>query len=63
MRANVRLLETLISYWDHDLGLFDIQGEILDIIVEGIYFITGLSHRGMPVHLKATSRGGDPMSA
>ena len=24
MRANVYLLENLINYWDHDLGLFDI---------------------------------------
>ena len=24
MRANVRLLEHLISYWDHDLGVFDV---------------------------------------
>ena len=40
MRANVYLLETLINYQDHDLGLFDIQGEILDITVEDLYFIT-----------------------
>ena len=62
MRANVRLLETLISYWDHDLVLFDIQGEILEIIVEDIYFITGISHRGIPVNLEGTGRGGDPTS-
>ena len=29
MRANVRLLEFLINYWDHDLGMFDLQGESL----------------------------------
>ena len=62
MRANVYLLETLISYWDHKLGLFDIQGEISDIMVEYIYFITGLSRRGMPMNLEGTGRGGDPMS-
>ena len=62
MRANVRLLETLISYWDHDLGLFDLQGEILDITIEDIYFITGISRRGIPVNLEGTSRGGDSMS-
>ena len=43
MRANVHLLEHLISYWDHDLGAFDLQGEILKIALEDIYFITGLS--------------------
>ena len=36
MRANVYLLETLISYRDHDLDLFYIQGDILDITVEDI---------------------------
>ena len=29
MRSNVCLLEFLINYWDHDLGAFDLQGEIL----------------------------------
>ena len=31
MRANVHLLDFLINYWDHDLGMFDLQGEILEI--------------------------------
>ena len=43
MRANVRLLEFLINYWDHDLGMFELQGESLDINLEDIYFIAGLS--------------------
>ena len=29
MRSNVRLLEFLINYWDHDLGMFYLQGEFL----------------------------------
>ena len=40
MRSNVRLLEFLINYWDHDLGLFDLQGEFLEITLEDIYFIS-----------------------
>ena len=24
MRSNIRLLEFLINYWDHDLGMFDL---------------------------------------
>ena len=43
MRANVCLLEFLINYWDHDLGMFDLQGESLEITLEDIYFIVGLS--------------------
>ena len=62
MRANVFLLETLISYWDHDLGLFDLQGETLEIIVEYIYFIIGLSRRGIPINIEGIGRCGDPMS-
>ena len=31
MQSNVHLLEFLINYWDHDLGAFDLQGEILEI--------------------------------
>ena len=62
MRANVRLLEFLINYWDHDLGMFDLQGESLEITSEDIYFIVGLSRRGSPVNLEGTGRGGDPLS-
>ena len=42
MRANVRLLEFMINYWDHDLGMFDLQGEYLEITLEDIYFIAGM---------------------
>ena len=58
MRANVHLLEFMINYWDHDLGMFNLQGETLDITTEDMYFITGLSRRGAPVNLE----GGDPLS-
>ena len=43
MRENVRLLEFLINYWDHDLGMFDLQGEFLEITSKDVYFIFGLS--------------------
>ena len=43
MRANVCLLEFMINYWDHDLGMFDLQGETLEITTEDMYFITDLS--------------------
>ena len=62
MRANVHILEFLVHYWDHDLGMFNIQGETLELTVEDIYFITGLSQRGAPVNLEGTGRGGDPLS-
>ena len=62
MWANVRLLEFMINYWDHDLGMFDLQGESLEIALEDIYFIADLSRRGDLVNLEGTSRGGDPLS-
>ena len=43
MRANIRLLEFMINYWDHDLVMFDLQGESLEITSEDVYFIVGLS--------------------
>ena len=43
MQASVRLLDFLIGYGDHDLGHFDLQGEILEVALEYIYFITRLS--------------------
>ena len=52
MRSNLYLLKFLINYWDHDLGAFDLQGEILEIAMEDIYFIAGLSRRGAPVNLE-----------
>ena len=62
MRSNVRLLEFLINYWDHDLGMFDLQGEFLEVTSEDVYFISGLSRRGASVNLEGTGRGSDLLS-
>ena len=43
MRSNVRLLEFLIKFWDHDLGMFELQGDFLEVTSEDVYFISGLS--------------------
>ena len=43
MRANVCILEFMVNYWDHELGMFNLQGETLELTTEDIYFITGLS--------------------
>ena len=62
MWTNVCLLEFFIGYQDHDLGAFHLQGEILEVELEDIYFIKGLSRQGTPINLEGTRRGGDPMS-
>ena len=62
MRSNVRLLDFLIDYWSHYLGAFDLQGDILEIALEDICFIVGLSQQGAPVNLEGTDRGSDLLS-
>ena len=62
MWSNAHLLEFFINYWDHDLGAFDLQGEILEIALQDIYFIVVLSRRGAPVNLEGNGRGGDLLS-
>ena len=62
MRANVHILEFMVNYWDHDMGMFNLQGETLELTEEDIYFVTGLSRRRAPVNLEGTGRGGDPLS-
>jgi hypothetical protein len=57
MRAQVRLLELLVDYWDPDSESFNLDGQPLRIEVEDIYFLTGLSHRGEVVNLKAQGAG------
>ena len=42
--------------------MFDLQGEFLEITLEDVYFISGLSRRGALVNLEGTGRGGDLLS-
>jgi hypothetical protein len=46
----------LINYWDLETEAFNLDGKLLRIEVDDIYFITGLSRRVEVVNLKA--RGG-----
>ena len=62
MRAQVRLLETLVHLWDHELGMFVLQGETLELIKKHIYFITHLFHKGEPMNMEGIGQGGDPLS-
>jgi hypothetical protein len=43
MRAQVRLLEMMVGYWDPNSEVFILDGQPLRIEVEEIYFLTGLS--------------------
>ena len=43
LKAKPRLLQILVDYWDPEFETFQIDGTSLNIEVEDIYFITGLS--------------------
>jgi hypothetical protein len=57
MRAQVRLLEMLVDYWDPDSENFNLDGKPLRIEVEDIYFLIGLSRWGEVVSLKSWGAG------
>jgi hypothetical protein len=57
MRAQERLLEMLVGYWDPESERFILDGQPLRFKVEDIYFLTRLSHRGEVVDLKSCRAG------
>jgi hypothetical protein len=57
MRAQVRLLEMLVGYWDPDNERFILNGHKLRIKVEDVYFLTSLSCRGEIVNLNSRGAG------
>jgi hypothetical protein len=57
MRAQVRLLQLLMDYWDPDSKSFNLDWQPLRIEVEDNYFLTGLSRQGEVVNLKAQGVG------
>jgi len=51
MKAQKQLLHKLIEYWDPVDEAFTLDEDLLHIEVDDIYFLTGLSHRGLEVSL------------
>ena len=47
MRVGEPLLALLINYWDPDHEVFVVQGHRIELIVQDIYFLTGLPPLGM----------------
>jgi hypothetical protein len=58
MRAQVRLLQLLVNFWDPETEVFNLDGKPLRFEVDDIYFITRLSCRGEVVNIKAYEAGG-----
>jgi hypothetical protein len=57
MRAQVRLVQMLVKFWDSNTEAFNLDGKPLRIEVEDIYFIIVFSHQGEVVNLKVWGVG------
>jgi hypothetical protein len=49
MKSEVLLLEHIIGLWDINEQGFHIGAQLLTIELEDVYFLTGLSKRGVPI--------------
>ena len=59
MRQQIEILEFLVRAWDLDIEAFHIRNRVVPIIVEDVYFLTGLLRRGFPISLLGFSLGGE----
>ena len=59
MRAQPMLLERLVAMWDVDSQVFMVGDQELILEVEDIYFITGLSQRGVTAIFRGRGGGGE----
>jgi hypothetical protein len=53
MRKEILLLEHLIGLWDVDEQAFQVGSHMLEIDIEDVYFLMGLSRRGEPIILSS----------
>ena len=54
LRAQPELLQYLISIWDENEEKFKLRDQVLELEVSDVYFITGLSRRGLVLIMKST---------
>ena len=57
MRAQPRLLNAFVGYWNLDAEAFMLEGKSLVPTVKDIYFLIGLSRRGEPVNFHTFPAG------
>jgi hypothetical protein len=57
MRAQPRILNALVDYWNPDTEAFMLEGQSLTPMTEEIYFLTGLSRRGEPINFRTFPSG------
>ena len=59
MRQQIELLEFLVQAWDMAIEEFHIRNKVVPITTEDVYFLTGLSRRGLPISLAGSALGGE----
>ena len=59
MRQQIELLVFLVRAWDPATEVFHIKNQRVPITVEDVYFLTGLSRRGLPISLSRSTVGGE----
>ena len=59
MRQQIKLLEFLVRAWDPAIEEFHIRNKVVPITVEDVYFLRGLSRRGLPISLLGSALGGE----
>ena len=59
MRQKIELLEFLVRAWDLVIEAFHIKNQVVCITVEDVYFLIGLSRRGLPISLSGSTVGGE----
>ena len=55
MRQQIELLEFLVRALDPAIEAFHIKNQVVPIIVEDVYFLIGLSRRGLPISLSGSA--------
>ena len=59
LRAQPLLLQRMVAMWEPESQLFLIGDQLLDIEIDDIYFLTGLSRRGEQVEFGGRGGGGE----
>ena len=63
LRAQPLLLQRMVGMWEPDSQCFLVGDQVLDINVDDIYFLTGLSHRGELVEFGGRGGGGESIDS
>lgn len=63
LRAQPLLLQRMVAMWEPDSQRFLVGDQYLDIEIDDIYFLTGLSRRGDPVAFGSRGGGGEPVES